>query len=239
MHATGVQGVIVSMGIVMLLLFVVSAVSAQDQPSARQREFAGIQLFADQVKEALAKQNFATASRFANELSGRVRGYELALKLAELESQLPSGPSRIYPLQKAARVALEASDYTKAEAYANELLSLSEQYREDPSSGDGVFYGHMVLGQIALVRDRNVQEAKARLAASGKTRGSPVLNSFGPNMSLARDLLAVGERDAVLGFFSQCSTFWKGPVTQSKLRDWTETLKTCCRMPDFADNLVH
>ena len=34
-----------------------------------------------------------------------------------------------------------------------------------------------------------IEEAKRHLLAAGRSSGSPVLGSFGPNMSLAKDLL--------------------------------------------------
>ena len=39
--------------------------------------------------------------------------------------------------------------------------------------------------------------------------GSPQLNSFGPIMSLAEELLEQGEPDTVLEFFAECRKFWK------------------------------
>jgi hypothetical protein len=49
----------------------------------------------------------------------------------------------------------------------------------------------MVLGQVALRRG-DAKKAASFLLAAGKTWGSPQLNSFGPNMPLANDLLAAG-----------------------------------------------
>lgn len=49
-----------------------------------------------------------------------------------------------------------------------------------------------------------VDAAKAYLLATGKSQGSPQLNSFGPNMSLAKDLFEAGERQAVVTFFDDC-----------------------------------
>jgi hypothetical protein len=92
----------------------------------------------------------------------------------------------------------------------------------------------MVLGRVALRRDKNVALAKNLLIASGKTPGSPQLNSFGPNMSLAKDLLAAGERDTVLEFFSECSSFWKQQF--SKLDQWAAMVKGGGD-PDFGANL--
>lgn len=35
------------------------------------------------------------------------------------------------------------------------------------------------------------------------------LNSFGPNMLLAKELLLAGERDAVLAYIDACGRFWE------------------------------
>ncbi len=50
---------------------------------------------------------------------------------------------------------------------------------------------------------------KKYLIAAGKSPGSPQMDSFGPNMTLAKDLLEKGERDAVLEYFMRCRKFWK------------------------------
>jgi hypothetical protein len=67
--------------------------------------------------------------------------------------------------------------------------------------------------------------------------GSPTLNSFGPDMSLAKDLLEAGERDSVLQFFDQCRAFWKKSALERRLDDWSTVVKGCCRLPDFGSNL--
>lgn len=78
--------------------------------------------------------------------------------------------------------------------------------------------------------------AKTYLMAAGRTPGSPQLNSFGPNMSLAKDLLASGERDAVLDFFMSWRSFWKmGSVT---LDNWTGAVKAG-EVPNFGANLKY
>lgn len=61
------------------------------------------------------------------------------------------------------------------------------------------------------------------LLASAQMPGSPTLNSFGPNVSLAKDLLTEGERDTVLQFFTLCRSFWK--MDRGKLDAWTATVK--------------
>jgi hypothetical protein len=73
------------------------------------------------------------------------------------------------------------------------------------------------------------------LLAAGNSPGSPQLNSFGPNMSLAKDLLENGDRETVLQYFEFCRKFWS--MGQDKLNQWAENVKAG-RMPDFGANLV-
>lgn len=79
--------------------------------------------------------------------------------------------------------------------------------------GNLIYNMHSLLGRIAL-REGNATLAKKHLAASGKTPGSPQLNSFGPDFVLARELLEKGERDAVLAHLDQISSFWGKPETK-------------------------
>lgn len=72
-----------------------------------------------------------------------------------------------------------------------------------------------MLGRIALV-DGDVERAKSHLLASGNVPTSPVLGSFGPSMSLAAELLALGHREVVLDYFDLCAVFWD----RAELRVW-------------------
>jgi hypothetical protein len=80
----------------------------------------------------------------------------------------------------------------------------------------------------------NVEEAEQRLLAAGRTSGSPNLNSFGPNMRLARDLLERGRQDVVLEYFELCRVFWP----RRELDRWAEQVKAA-EMPDFGANLAY
>jgi hypothetical protein len=224
----------------LLAIAVATIVCGQEQ---QQDDNARLEWLADQVKDSLRTGSMAASRQFADELSLGVQRREKALEFKKLESLIPGGaasePIRVWPLAMAAKAAFNASHYETAEKYAKELLLFAEESADhrDENYGVAVFYGNMVMGQVSLARDQNVKEAKAFLIASGKTPGSPTLNSFGPNMSLARDLLAVGEREVVLQFFQQCRGFWKMPM--GKLDDWTKTVESCCRMPHFAANLSY
>jgi hypothetical protein len=93
--------------------------------------------------------------------------------------------------------------------------------------------GNLVLGRIA-VRDGKIADAVTFLERAGDIQGSPQLNSFGPNMSLAKDLLEAGETQAVLDYFERCRTFWKMGGTQ--LDRWAAEVRDG-KIPNFAANL--
>ena len=91
-----------------------------------------------------------------------------------------------------------------------------------------------MLGRIA-VRDGRIAEAKNYLLEAGKSPGSPQMNSFGPNMSLAKDLLEKGERDTVLQYFELCRKFWT--MDYGKLDEWSQEVRAG-KIPRFGANLV-
>jgi len=101
---------------------------------------------------------------------------------------------RYLALDTAAKCAFVLGKTEDARNYATESLSLDQKFKDEPwRGGDSVHNGNLVLGRIAA-REGQVEESKQYLLEAGKTTGSPVLGSFGPNMSLARDLLQNGGR---------------------------------------------
>src|SRR5215469_10789356 len=145
-----------------------------------------------------------------------------------------TGSSRYFMLTDAAKLALEALQWDDGRSYAQELLSSST----DPKNrnyGNAIFFANMVFGEVAL-HQGSVDAAKAYLLAAGKTPGSPQLNFFGPNMSLAKDLFEAGERQAVLTFFDECRAFWK--MDRGKLKQWADQVNSS-RLPDFGANLIY
>jgi hypothetical protein len=154
----------------------------------------------------------------------------------ELTLPPPGSKERFYQLSRVASAAYDAGDYEKADAYANELLSEADRNSGNWYYGDAIFYGNTTLGLVALKRDNNISQADNYLLAAGKTPGGPDLNSFGPNMLLAQELLKAGERDVVLDFIGECGRFWKGDP--GRLSKWKEEIDKG-EMPDFAPNLKY
>ena len=127
-----------------------------------------------------------------------------------------------------AETALAAGQTEKARAYADKMLSNDAK---GWNLGNRIHYGHLTLGRIALA-EGNLEEAKNRLLAAGKTPGSPQLNSFGPKMVLAKALLEHGEKEVVIKYFDLCSEFWNHDRAMTKLAEWTEVAKAG-KVPDL------
>jgi hypothetical protein len=67
------------------------------------------------------------------------------------------------------------------------------------------------------LREGKLADAKAYLLKAGATSGSPQLNSFGPQMPLARELLEKGEKETVLQYLDLVSKFWASDNEESAL----------------------
>ena len=91
------------------------------------------------------------------------------------------------------------------------------------------------IGSDVIVMDHG-PGAHNRLLEAGKSPGSPQMDTFGPNMSLARDLVEKGERETVLQYFELCRKFWK--LGQDRLDQWTKDVRAG-QMPDFGANLLY
>ena len=144
-----------------------------------------------------------------------------------------SETERFYALNHAAKNAWRKGDIEKARALATEMEGLLPTYMNDWNYGNAVQDANQVLGLIALGAG-DVPEAKKRLLASADSKGSPQMNSFGPNMQLAKALLEEGERDVVLEYFKRCATFWK--MGEARLAGWSATVKKG-EIPEFGANL--
>ncbi len=140
---------------------------------------------------------------------------------------------RFYALDAAAKESFVAGNIDEARNYAHELMALPSKYKSDWNYGNAMQDANLVLGRIA-VRAENIAAAKEYLLAAGKSPGSPQMDSFGPNMTLAKDLLAKGERDTVLEYFMRCRMFWR--MDQGKLDKWTQEVMNG-KTPDLGSNL--
>lgn len=111
-------------------------------------------------------------------------------------------------LDDAAELAYKIEDYKRAKAYSIESLALSEKHLNDWNYGNSIHNSNMVLGRLSL-KEGDVEKAKEFLLASSKSKGSPQLDTFGPSLKLANELLLASEREAVLRYLDSISQFWE------------------------------
>lgn len=136
-------------------------------------------------------------------------------------------------LEAAAEASYELGKFVNAKMYANQLLSISNHFQEDWNYGNAIHKGNIILGRVAL-RQNDIKSANNYLIKAGNTNGSPQLDTFGPNMSLARELLDKGEKETVIEYFELCKRFWE--MDNGRLDSWITSIKGG-RKPHFGVNL--
>jgi hypothetical protein len=159
---------------------------------------------------------------------------KMDLELAATES------IKLRLLGTVAKAALEAGLNDEAKSYADQALAMAAEDRfknarpitfESAAEGDAVFLGNLVLGRLALLDD-NVEAAEKYLLLSGQiTNGQPTF--WGPNMTLARELLKRNRSKVVLQFLEEVKRFWRldcaGPQTADK---WAAII-LAGKLPDY------
>jgi len=170
----------------------------------------------------------------ARTAADRTRFAALELEQAERAVERSNADPDWYraSLLMAAKAAIEANDVGKARQFATTALAQAGS-RNDNTTGQTIHDSHVVLGRVAL-RAGNVAEAKAQLQQAAHVTGGGTLTSFGPNMSLAKELLERGERDAVVQYLEACEAFWPNRM----LSQWIQTI-TRGGTPNFGANLTY
>src|SRR5215212_2966817 len=129
--------------------------------------------------------------------------------------------NEFYRLTKASADAFGARDYSNAKELSRRLLIEAEVWKKNWNYGNATHTANLVLGRVALI-EGDIDGAKTFLLEAGKTTGSPQLNSFGPDMLFASEMLKRGEKETVLRYFDLCAKFW--PARFSKLDEWKASI---------------
>ena len=172
----------------------------------------------------LAELEWREARRFPE---GRdPAGAARALVHFERAHELSGAADRVDLLPDLALAAFAAGEHDKARTHALAMLEAAPRFRD---RGDPLHFGNLVLGHLALSAN-DLQEARARLLAAGRTRRLPIERFGAPDMSLAKALLHRGESGAVLEYLELCLDFWA--QGEERLRDWI-VLVEAGLVPDF------
>jgi len=145
------------------------------------------------------------------------------------------GDPHLYALSDLVKQAVRESKFNDAKAIAKEMLSAAAQAPDNQLSGRATFDANLALGSVAL-REGDKKAASRYLIAAGEAKGMPSLGSFGPNMTLARDLLNAGEKDSVLEFFRLMAISWPRETVQ--FGKWADQVRAGSK-PDFSVYLVY
>jgi hypothetical protein len=155
-------------------------------------------------------------------------------RLSTIDSLLDTLPDpriRAGLLPLMARAAFAAGCSQRAQAYASEVVTMAPQVSSDLV--DERHQAHLVLGRIAF-RAGHRQLAISHLLDAAQATPTPVLSSFGPGMTLAKELLEAGEQDAVIQYLERCHKFWT-PANHD-LDVWIQEIKQG-KIPDLGTNL--
>jgi tetratricopeptide (TPR) repeat protein len=128
---------------------------------------------------------------------------------------------RAVTLRDAARLAVRMRRYELTREYALELLDAARSCDLGWMSGNAHYEGHRLLGHVALASG-DVETAERELLESGRTTGSPQLNSFGPELDLANALLQLGRTAVVIKFLELCERFWNPAAS----RNWIAKIRS-------------
>lgn len=128
---------------------------------------------------------------------------------------------------------IKTGNYHQANAFAKELLSISEKFKGDWNYGNAIHDANMVLGIVALKRNM-VEKAKDYLIAAGQAPTSPQLKNFGPSMMLANALLEIGRTECVITYLELVKKIWKND--KGRLDSWISSIKGGVK-PYFGANL--
>jgi hypothetical protein len=171
------------------------------------------------------------------------RGY-FEEKKAELE-QTSIETIKLRLLAEVAKAALEAGMNDEARSYADQALALAGEDRfrnagpvtfESASEGDAVALGNLVLGRLALLAG-DVKAAENDLLLSGQITAGQA-EFWGPNMTLALELLKRHRTESVLQYLDECRAFWRKDDQFGKLDRWIADVRNG-KLPDFGSNLVY
>jgi hypothetical protein len=140
---------------------------------------------------------------------------------------------QFFGLEYRAKFALNRGNLYQTENLANKLLIVAENYKEDWNYSNAIHKAHLIIGQVYLIQG-DIDKAEKELLAASDIDGSPQLNSFGPNMSLANDLLKHNRDEIVLSYLENCRSFWS--IGDEYINYWSYQIKKG-ETPDFGGNL--
>lgn len=176
-------------------------------------------------RHALAMQTAKDPARRARQARAALAAFEAAeRRRGRRHPSIWRQMRRAASLPDITAAALEAGELGKAAAYADEMLAMGmgPVAPWNWNAGNLIHYGHITLGRLALMAG-DIDAAEEHLRLAGSTHGSPQLDSFGPDVRLANELLARGRTEVVLEYLDLCRRFWM--LGHEALDGWTAEIR--------------
>jgi hypothetical protein len=117
-------------------------------------------------------------------------------------------PTAFEQVKYAAEICFLAGSYEDSRLFTEQITKNIDSFNNYTTKGGMLHEYHTLMGRH-LVREGNLEEAKQQLMLSIDLSPDSAMRSFGPNTSLALDLLLKGENTSVLTFLDGCARFWK------------------------------
>jgi len=108
------------------------------------------------------------------------------------------------------------------EKLAAEYLELAAVYRCNWNYGNAVHDANRYLGLMRL-KNGNTAGAVEHLLRAGKSTGSPQLDTFGPELDLANELLKQGSAEPVMEYLRDIKRFWR--LDQGQVVAWLSSIE--------------
>ena len=112
----------------------------------------------------------------------------------------------------------------EAKSQAEYLIDLRKKNPKDDLYIFALHDSHITLGRVAL-KNNDLTTAKSELIESLQGPSTPALQSIGPRMTLAAELLALGEKQTVLNYLSLVEKAWTLNVDAKKtVANWRKEI---------------
>lgn len=151
---------------------------------------------------------------------------EKALAIISRDEDLVTSTIRLELVIRLAETALELNDVKKARVFSETILSGTKE--EAPpvwiNTDKAIYYGNNLLGRVAL-REGNTAKAKEHLSASVKFYDEENFELETPELDLAAELLAKGEKQAVLDYLARLEQLAKGEDNLKVFRRWQRLIR--------------
>ncbi|MCW9058385.1 MAG: hypothetical protein OQL11_05890 [Gammaproteobacteria bacterium] len=130
---------------------------------------------------------------------------------------------RFYSLDDLITEAYTNNNFESAKELASEYLELAHIYRCNWNYGNAIHDANRILGLMSI-SSGYIDEAADYLLKAGKSAGSPQLDSFGPELDLANELLKRGKSNEVLSYLKDIRTFWE--MDDGRIARWTKDIES-------------